>query len=570
MNLLPLVACELRLAVRRRSTYYVRLVAGAAAIAISFWGLLIWADWKTPASLGHSLLEALTLTGFAGAVLAGLVLTSDCISRERREGTLGLLFLTDLRGADVAFGKLAAKAILPFYALLAMLPALAVCMLVGGVMAGEVGRLALALLNTLFFSLSATLFTSVFCRKQRAAQASAFLLMLVCVPGLPLLGIALSAWTSNPVWRKLAFLFSPAGSYFMVFDQGYQAVGSPVTTSGTTAGYFVIFDPGYQAAAGVFWGSVLSTHLFAWLCLALSAIVLPRVVLERTRAERANSPTPWARSKFRDGVRQRDVQRERLERNPMAWLADRNRPRRRWIWCFPAMTIWLWMSFELDPLGNAAAQAGFVAFAAIHVFFKIWLSADASYAFATGRRDGTLELLLLTPLSAREIAAGTLSGFRRRYLAPLLALFLLDVALAAWLALLGQGSSAILVGAAGVMLLVDSYSLCWVGMLRGLAAHDSSQAILATLGRILLLPWLYFAFGMGIFYRSAPGELAVLWLFLSGFNDLIFLANARSILIDHFRVLALRPFSEKMPRVESKWSPINWQAAVDYPDQSGP
>ena len=141
MNLLPLVACELRLAVRRRSTYYVRLVAGAAAIAISFWGLLIWADWKTPASLGHSLLEALTLTGFAGAVLAGLVLTSDCISRERREGTLGLLFLTDLRGADVAFGKLAAKAILPFYALLAMFPALAVCLLVGGVMAGEVGRL---------------------------------------------------------------------------------------------------------------------------------------------------------------------------------------------------------------------------------------------------------------------------------------------------------------------------------------------------------------------------------------------------------------------------------------------
>ena len=63
--------------------------------------------------------------------------------------------------------------------------------------------------------------------------------------------------------------------------------------------------------------------------------------------------------------------------------------------------------------------------------------------------------------------------------------------------------------------------------------------------------------------------MAVLWLFLSGFNDLIFLANARSILIEHFRVLALRPFGEKMPRVESEWSPINWQASVDYPDQSG-
>src|SRR5262245_16262959 len=192
------------MAMRRRSTYYVRLVAGSAAIAISFWGLLIWADWKSPASLGHSLLEALAMTGFAAAALAGLVLTSDCISRERREGTLGLLFLTDLRGADVAFGKLAANAILPFYALLAMLPALAVCLLVGGVTGGEVGRVALALLNTLFFSLSATLFTSVFCRKQRAAQACAFLMMLVWVPSLPLLGAALSARTANPVWRQFA------------------------------------------------------------------------------------------------------------------------------------------------------------------------------------------------------------------------------------------------------------------------------------------------------------------------------------------------------------------------------
>ena len=538
MNLLPLVSCELRVAVRRRSTYYVRLVAGSAAIALSFWVLLILADWKTPASLGHSLLEALALTGFIGVVLAGLVLTSDCISRERREGTLGLLFLTDLRGADVAFGKLAAKAILPFYALLAMFPALAVCLLVGGVMAGEVGRLALALLNTLFFSLSATLFTSTFCRHQRAAQASAFLMILVCVPGLPLLGVALSAWTTNPVWRQLAFLtwFSPWGNYFLAFDKVYQG------------------------AAGVFWGSVLATHLFAWLCLAVSAISLPRVFLEKTGAARQNSPTPWVRSRFRDDIRQRSLRREHLDRNPMAWLADRDRPRRRWVWCFPALTIWLWMSFELDPLGDSAAQTGFVALAAIHVFFKIWLSADASYAFATGRRDGTLELLLLAPLSAREIAAGTLSGFRRRYLPPLLALFLLDLALAAWLALVGRGPSAILVAAAGATLLVDAYCLCWVGMLRGLMARDSGQAILATLGRILLLPWLYFAFGMAIFHESAPGELAVLWLFLSGFNDLIFLANARSILIEHFRVLALRPFGEKMPRVESEWSPINWQA----------
>jgi hypothetical protein len=91
-------------------------------------------------------------------------------------------------------------------------------------------------------------------------------------------------------------------------------------------------------------------------------------------------------------------------------------------------------------------------------------------------------------------------------------------------------------------------------------ARDSGQAILATLGRILILPWLCFAFGVAIFHESAAGELAILWMFLSGLNDLIFLLNARSILIENFRVLALRPFGEKVPRIESQWSPINWQA----------
>ena len=48
-----------------------------------------------------------TLTGFAFGLclLAGVLLTADCLSEEKREGTLGLLFLTDLKGYDVVLGK---------------------------------------------------------------------------------------------------------------------------------------------------------------------------------------------------------------------------------------------------------------------------------------------------------------------------------------------------------------------------------------------------------------------------------------------------------------------------------
>ena len=41
--------------------------------------------------------------------------TADCLSEEKREGTLGLLFLTDLTGYDVVLGKLSATSVNAFY-----------------------------------------------------------------------------------------------------------------------------------------------------------------------------------------------------------------------------------------------------------------------------------------------------------------------------------------------------------------------------------------------------------------------------------------------------------------------
>src|SRR5256885_9044185 len=171
MNVLPLVVHEMRSAVRRPTTYRIRLSATGAAIGLSCCGLLIWSDSISAVSLGHSLLAIFGWTAFVGSALAGLLLTSDCISQERREGTLGLLFLTDLRGHDVAFGKLAAKGIAPFYCLLAIFPCLTVCMIVGGVTAGEVWRLWLGPFNTPFFLPSVTDLTSTFFPPQRAGPA---------------------------------------------------------------------------------------------------------------------------------------------------------------------------------------------------------------------------------------------------------------------------------------------------------------------------------------------------------------------------------------------------------------
>ena len=132
--------------------------------------------------------------------------TADCLSREKREGTLGLLFLTDLRGYDVVIGKLVASSINSVYGLLAVFPAMAIPLVLGGVTMGEFWRQMLALLNALFFSLTVGLLVSTLSRDERQTWARTVLLVLVCtaappffglVPGSPIAGLTVgSPWTA--------------------------------------------------------------------------------------------------------------------------------------------------------------------------------------------------------------------------------------------------------------------------------------------------------------------------------------------------------------------------------------
>ena len=60
-------------------------------------------------------------------------MTADCISRERREGTLGLLFLTPLTVLDVIAGKAAIHVLRALTLFLAALPVLVLPLVLGGV-----------------------------------------------------------------------------------------------------------------------------------------------------------------------------------------------------------------------------------------------------------------------------------------------------------------------------------------------------------------------------------------------------------------------------------------------------
>src|SRR2546429_9662311 len=112
MTFLPIVERELRLKARRSRTCWLRCGIVLAFAVLSFGILAVdWSTGRNPTQMGQHLFWALSGLAFASALLAGPVVTADCLSEEKREGALGLLFLTHLKGHDVVLGKLFATSL---------------------------------------------------------------------------------------------------------------------------------------------------------------------------------------------------------------------------------------------------------------------------------------------------------------------------------------------------------------------------------------------------------------------------------------------------------------------------
>ena len=154
MYFLPIATRELRQATRGKTARRVRFWTTIISIVVGA-VLLMFSGLFKSQEAGAMLFLILSSYAFGLCLLSGVFVTADCLSEEKRLGTLGLLFLTNLKGYDVVLGKFIARALNPLLALLAVLPVISFGLVMGGVSVGEFWRVALALLNALFLSLAA-------------------------------------------------------------------------------------------------------------------------------------------------------------------------------------------------------------------------------------------------------------------------------------------------------------------------------------------------------------------------------------------------------------------------------
>src|SRR5580658_1411501 len=182
MPCLPLIERELRVAVRKQRPAQGRLKIAALATGGSI--LFLWFGALThDHSVGRSLEQLLCLAGLS-FVLKAPRLTAGVLAEERRNQTLGLLFLSGLGPVEVFAGKFLSSALVAFTNLLAIFPMLALPFLTGGVSYELFLAIICALPALMLFALAVSLLASVLTREDGMAVVLAHALgALLCVLG---------------------------------------------------------------------------------------------------------------------------------------------------------------------------------------------------------------------------------------------------------------------------------------------------------------------------------------------------------------------------------------------------
>lgn len=552
MIFLPIVDRELRVAARKRHTFWLRVIAALVAVIIGG-GFFILSNVETAGlvQFGSAMFSTLTWFSLFAALAAGLFFTSDCLSEEKRQGTLGFLFLTDLRGYDVVLGKLLATSLRSCFALLAIFPILATTLLLGGVSGTQFWQTVLALLNALVCSLAVGLFISAISRdSQKALSGTLFLLL-----GLIFLG---------PVWDAIQSA---------VDEQPFVPRGSLVSP-----GY--VFITAGRWRDHNFWNALLASQVTTWLLLGLACWLAPRTWQERRK--KTSEIRGWSYAWRYGGARRRRGLREKLlGRDPMAWLVCRERWQSLTLWL---LTIAILIAFAAARLSGFPDEGwAFVGYfsGVFFLFFYLGAASQSCRFFVEAQRSGLIELLLATPLAGAEIVRGHWRALLRMFAPPILIFLCLEFAVGLlkersiwtltapgqdaavnWLLVLVSAVRSIVVTGANLA------ALCWFGMWMGMTSRSANLATLKTLLFVQIIPWLVITFASYILvsimvlpllvkFTNTAGTNANSNAFMSSFmwypflialtvgvlsviKDIVFIALARNRLLKNFRTIAIR------------------------------
>jgi ABC-type transport system involved in multi-copper enzyme maturation permease subunit len=392
MACLPIIERELRVALRKRRPARSRLIVAAAAAGGAMLFLLLGGPADSRAT-GRTLDEFLCLAGLYFVVRApGLI--AGLLAEERRNQTLGLLFLSGLGAGEVFASKFLSAALVAFTDLLALFPMLALPFLIGGVSFNLFLATVCALPTLMLFALAVSLLGSVLTRD----DGTAVVLAVVVGAGLCVL---------TPTIYLAQSHFAPGATPSLWWLRLSPAYGPHLVWRG--------FNSGFDAqAVAEFWLNLGMT--FAWSALCLGAASTALKLLWREREEMR--PDAGWRGRWRNLVHGTAPERRRLARlwlevNPFVWLAARDRQPAVLAWAVVGGGVLLWLvCWAAWPARWLSVPNFFITATLLNSALSWMICQAAARGIAEPRRDGTYELLLTTPLSPGEVVSGQLEALR--------------------------------------------------------------------------------------------------------------------------------------------------------------
>jgi ABC-type transport system involved in multi-copper enzyme maturation permease subunit len=501
---------ELRLTVRKSRTYWMRsLVAGFAAMTVVGMASESIRGLQPTTVVGAQLFPVVSVVGVAVCLLAGVFITADAISSERRDRTLELLTLTRLNGFDLVSGKMLALALNPLFCVCAALPMLALPVVWGGVTAGEFWRMALVWVNSFLFSLALGLFVSALSWRALHALSLAVLFILVFTIGPLIVAVGQNGKIDN-FWASI----------------------SPGT------GAVAALAKSYTREPAVYWSNLAATQALIWVLLWIGGLYAFRLPTEEPKTQ-----TTWS---GRFEAWRRKFARKPISDNPVQTWETELWKQGIAVWGFLILAgaVWL-LCFRYYRRLWLNAELVFGATAFLHLVLKGWLAVEASRRFSDARRMGELELLLVTPITVDDIIIGRIRSLKRQFLLPIVLVLSVDITLllfgmktAGWWGNAGIWALGFLVNAG--LFVTDCYTLVWVGLWQGLAARNSLQAFLRSVALVIALPWVAFVVTIALLgVAFEPGTWAIGWWFAVGICNCFILCDWASRRLDsNFRSAA--------------------------------
>jgi ABC-type transport system involved in multi-copper enzyme maturation permease subunit len=338
---------------------------------------------------GEYFFFAIISTQLSLLFLLGPAVAADAICLDKARGALLPLLTTQLSSYEIIMGKFTARCLPVCAYVIAGLPVMAICLLLGGIHPEVIFGSLLVCFGVALIGASGALLLSVLCTKP-------FEVILVCYLAWILFLLLLPASALFPAWISSSYLLAWVGDavqYSNPFFLCFAPYVSPGSVSMLDFLYFFLASCGLSA-----------------LFLTIATLVLRRVVIRDGAVTTKQRQRWWSKVRRPNWLR---LPGPSLDNNPVLWREwHRQRPSRwvRAVWFLYALiatgaSLFCFLSLVLTE-GRISIELG-VMLNAFQVGIGLLLvSVTSVTSFHDERTRGSLDVLLTTPLSSVQVFWG--------------------------------------------------------------------------------------------------------------------------------------------------------------------